>query len=332
MADTASLGVVVIGRNEGERLARCLESVRHAGCPVVYVDSGSSDDSLRVAALLGADIVELDPAHGFSAARARNEGFKRLLERDPGIRFVQFLDGDCTLLPGWIEAGLRALADDAGRAAVFGLVLERDAQASVYNRLCDIEWRCAPGDLADCGGLGGRSMMRAAVFRELGGFRPEVIAGEDSELGVRMGLAGHKVTSIACPMATHDAGMHRFGQWWRRAVRAGHAIGQRSDLHGRSAARDCVHERASTFFWGIVLPLGIVLSAFATQGASLLLLAAYPLLGIRVWRHRRAAGDGPGDAALYAAFVLIGKFANAAGLLKFFVNKSAGRYPLIEYK
>jgi GT2 family glycosyltransferase len=330
MADTANLGVVVIGRNEGERLERCLESMRHAGCPVVYVDSGSSDDSVRMARSRGVETVELAPP--FSAAKARNEGFQRLLAQHRDIRFVLFLDGDCTLLPGWIDAGVRALTEDSRRAAVFGIVLERNAQASIYNRLCDIEWRYAAGDLADCGYLGGRSMMRAAVFRELGGFRPEMIAGEDAELGVRIGLAGYKVTSIACPMATHDADMHRFGQWWRRAVRAGHAIGQRCELHGRSAARDCVRERGSTVFWGIALPLGILLSALATQGASLLLLAAYPLLGIRVWRHRRSAGDGPGDAALYAIFVLIGKFANAAGLLTFFVNKSAGRYQLIEYK
>jgi GT2 family glycosyltransferase len=330
MADSAQPGVVVIGRNEGERLERCLQSVRLSGCPIVYVDSGSCDESVRKARALGVETVELAPP--FSAAKARNEGFKRLLELHPDMRFVQFLDGDCTLLPGWIDAAVRTLERDATRAAVFGVVLEREAAASVYNRLCDIEWRCARGDLADCGSLGGRAMMRAAVFRELGGFRAEVIAGEDSELGVRMGLAGYKVTSIACLMATHDAAMHRFGQWWQRAVRAGHAIGQRCDLHGSSAARDCVRERQSTLFWGIALPLGIVLGALASGGASLWLLTAYLLLGVRVCRHRLGAGDEARDAALYALFVVIGKFANAVGLLKFFINKSAGRYPLIEYK
>jgi cellulose synthase/poly-beta-1,6-N-acetylglucosamine synthase-like glycosyltransferase len=255
-----------------------------------------------------------------------------LLEEDPGIRFVQFLDGDCTLLPGWIHAGVHALLEDSKRAAVFGSVLERNAGASVYNRLCDIEWRCPPGDLANCAGLGGRSMMREEVFRELGGFRPEVIAGEDSELGVRMGLAGYKVTSLACPMATHDADIKSFAQWWRRAVRWGHAIGQRSDIHGRSAVRDCVHERNSTLFWAIGLPLVVLLAAPASGGASLLLLAAYPLLGVRVGRSRRRMGDSVGDAALYAIFVPIAKFANAIGLIKFFLNKSVGRYEIIEYK
>ena len=326
-----NVGIVVIGRNEGERLAQCLNSALQAACPVVYVDSGSSDNSVRTAASLGADIVELDRARPFSAARARNEGFQRLLEKYPDIGFVQFLDGDCTLLSGWIEAAVCALSEEAKRSAVIGHLLERNADASPYNRLCAMEWRYALGDLK-IGCIGGISMMRAEVFRELGGFRPDVIAGEDSELGVRMGLAGYKVTKIDYPMATHDANIKSFRQWWRRAVRAGHAIGQRSDIHARSAVRDCVRERNSTLFWGIGLPLIILLTAFSTRGASLFFLIAYPVLWARVWRYRRSTGDDSGDAGLYATFLLIAKFANAVGLVKFFLNKLAGRYEIIEYK
>jgi GT2 family glycosyltransferase len=327
-----SIGIVVIGRNEGVRLAQCLESVVRCGCASVYVDSGSTDNSVASARAFGVESLELDGARPFSAARARNEGFTRLTEKYPGLHFVQFLDGDCTLLPGWIDAAVSALRADPRRAAVLGRLLERNPAASLYNRLCDLEWRCAPGDLQDYGKLGGISMMRADVFRRLGGFRAEVIAGEDSELGVRMALAGHTVTKLACPMATHDAGIKSFRQWWRRAVRGGHAIGQRSDLHGSSAVRDCVRERNSTLFWGIGLPLMVLSSAFATRGASFLFLAAYPLLGVRVWRYRRSIGDGPEEALLYALFVLIAKFANAVGLLKFILNKFAGRYHIIEYK
>jgi hypothetical protein len=228
------------------------------------------------------------------------------------LRFVQFLDGDCTLMPGWLEAAASALADDPQRAAVFGELLERDPDGGVYGRLCAMEWRF--------GALGGVAMMRAEVFGALGGFRPEVIAGEDSELGVRMALAGHKVTKIGALMATHEAGITRFAQWWRRAVRAGHAIGHRSDLHGGTPLRDCVRERNSTLFWGI----GVPLLAACAPPASLAVLAAYPFLWLRI-RLRRGS-------ALYASFVLIGKFANALGLARFYLNKLAGRYELIEYK
>ena len=97
------LGVVAIGRNEGERLRRCLNSVVGRGHTVVYVDSGSTDGSTELAHELGADVVELDLSLPFTMARARNTGFSRLLELDPEVRFVQFVDGDCELVDGWLE-------------------------------------------------------------------------------------------------------------------------------------------------------------------------------------------------------------------------------------
>ena len=60
-SDSPDVGVVVIGRNEGERLRRCLVSVRSQADRVVYVDSGSSDGSPHVAAALGVEVVQLDP-------------------------------------------------------------------------------------------------------------------------------------------------------------------------------------------------------------------------------------------------------------------------------
>ncbi|HLV68484.1 MAG TPA: glycosyltransferase, partial [Polyangiaceae bacterium] len=69
------LGLVAIGRNEGNRLERCLASALEHVAHVVYVDSGSTDDSVARARALGADVVELDTNTPFTAARARNAGF-----------------------------------------------------------------------------------------------------------------------------------------------------------------------------------------------------------------------------------------------------------------
>jgi GT2 family glycosyltransferase len=325
------VGIVVIGRNEALRLAACFDSLRDATCPVLYVDSGSTDGSVGLAEERAVRVHRLDPGRPFSAARARNEGVE-VLRAGHAVRYVQFLDGDCTLLPGWIDAARTALDEDETLAAVMGHLEERDAQASPYNKLCALEWRSAPGTLEDCGQLGGISMMRVDVFLRLNGFRPEVIAGEDSELGVRMALAGYRVAKLDHPMATHDAAMTRFSQWWRRAVRAGHAIGQRAHLNGRSAARDCVRERRSTLLWGVALPLFALLAAVPSKGWSLLLLLAYPLLALRVARRRIAGGDTVGEASLYALSIIIGKFPNAVGLGRFLINSLARRYDIIEYK
>ena len=112
----SAIGVVAIGRNEGERLRRCLESLDGHGLTVVYVDSGSTDDSVALARSLSIEVVDLDMSTPFTAARARNAGFERLLQIDPGVRFVQFLDGDCEVADGWLErAGRVGEAAEGGR-------------------------------------------------------------------------------------------------------------------------------------------------------------------------------------------------------------------------
>jgi GT2 family glycosyltransferase len=326
-------GIVVIGRNEGDRLMACLNDLRRQPRPVLYVDSGSNDGSASKARALGVAVLELDPAKPFSAARARNEGVQTLIATHPSLAYVQFLDGDCIVAPGWLDAAEAALAADDDCAIVFGHLRERNPQASVYNLLCALEWRSPSGPVANFGHLGGIMMVRRSVFEQLGGFNPAVIAGEDSEFGVRVGLAGFGARKLDVPMALHDANIHRFTQWWTRAVRGGHAIGQRAELHGHGPARDCEHERRSTWFWGILLPLGAVLAVPMTGGASLLLaLAGYLALGWRVFRFRSNAGDNPREARLYSAFNVLAKLANGVGLLKYHLNHLRGRIRIIEYK
>lgn len=325
-------GVVVIGRNEGDRLVACLQALRQQPRPVVYVDSGSSDGSVGRARALCAQVVELDPARPFSAARARNEGAQALQALAPTVRYVQFLDGDCVVGPDWLAAAEAALDADPRCAVVIGHLQERHPEASVYNRLCALEWQSPAGPVDNFGALGGLMMTRLAVFTALGGFNTDVIAGEDSEFGVRVGLAGHTVNKLDVTMASHDADIHRFGQWWTRSVRAGHAIGQRAFLHGDGPLHDCARERRSTWAWGVALPLLSLLGAWPTRGVSLLLLGGYGLLGWRIARFRLGRGDSLADAWLYARYNLLAKFANAVGLLKFQWNLARGRYRIIEYK
>lgn len=331
-ASGSRAGVVVIGRNEGDRLRMCLEGLRQQRRPVVYVDSGSTDGSLELARKLCDVVVALDPSKPFSAARARNEGVDALRTLDPGLRLAQFLDGDCIVHPEWLDAAERALDADPGCAIVFGHLQERRPEATVYNRLCAMEWSSPAGPVADFGSLGGLMMVRIDVFEQLGGFRSEMVAGEDSEFGVRVGLAGHAVRKLDMPMASHDADIRTFAQWWRRSVRAGHAIGQRASLHASGPMRDCARQRRSTWFWGIALPLLAIGLAWPTRGFSLLLLGGYALLAWRIYGHRRRRGERTTDARLYTRYTLLAKFANGVGLLTFHLNQLRGRFRIIEYK
>jgi len=326
------VAAVVIGRNEGERLELSLLSVQAAGLPLVYVDSGSSDGSPDVAREIGVPVVELDPCRPFSAGRGRNEGAQEALRRWPGISYVLFLDGDCILAPDFASAAVATFQEHLECAIVTGHLSERFPERSIYNRLCAIEWRSPAGEITNMNSLGGIMVVRVSAFLSVCGFNLDAIAGEEPDLGARLMMAGHTIIKIDAPMATHDAQMLRFGQWWKRAVRGGHALAHRHALHGRTKLRDGRRELLSDLFWGLALPVACVVLLWPTRGLSLLLLGGYAAFAWRVYRHYRGAGLSSSDAALVSRFIVYGKFAHVLGIFKFWRNRSRGEFRIIEYK
>jgi GT2 family glycosyltransferase len=324
------LGIVAIGRNEGQRLRRCLESVLAHSGPAVYVDSGSSDGSANLAKQMGVEVLPLDSTKPFTAARARNTGFEHLLAQYPAIEFVQFVDGDSRIAPGWFTAAVELLRAHPDVAIVCGRLREHDAQRSVYTRLCDLEWDLPVGDVEYCGGI---MMVRAAAFKSVGGLNTHLVAGEEPELCVRLRAAGWRVVRMPNEMATHDSGMTGFAQYWRRAVRAGHGFAEAAWLQRRTPERSGLRKTASTLFWAAALPIGAAALAWPTRGLSLALLLAYPLQAARIYLHRRQRGRSGRDALVYAAFTVLAKFPQLAGVCKFAARLAGDQRPeLIEWK
>ena len=173
---------------------------------------------------------------------------------------------------------------------------------------------------------------RISALRQVGGFNENAIAGEEPELGIKLGLAGYSMIKLDQQMATHDAQMTRFGQWWTRSVRAGHALAHRYTCHGRTRYRDGRREIRSDLVWGLALPLIIVGLLLPTRGLSLILLGAYPLQGWRVYRRYLSDGLSPADAALVTRFVMLGKFAEVIGIMRYCLNRIRGRFHVIEYR
>ena len=326
------IAVVVIGRNEGERLIASLQSVQKADLPVIYVDSGSSDGSPGRARSLGLHVVELDPARPFSAARGRNEGLSEAARLWPQTQYVMFLDGDCILEPDFPAAAAEKFDEDPQCAIVTGHLSERSENSSIYNRMCAIEWRGAPGFIENMNGLGGIMAVRASAFEEVGGFNDQAISGEEADLGVRLRLRGYSIIKIDRPMATHDAQMHRFGQWWTRAVRNGHSLAHRYASHGRTRFRDGLSGLRSAIFWGFALPVLILLLLLPTRGLSLVLLGGYLVLFWRIYRHYVDEGHSPSDARLMARFLIYAKFAEFLGAVRYCLNRARGRFHIIEWK
>lgn len=330
MSARPTVSVVVIGRNEGARLARCLDSVERArradyALDVIYVDSASSDGSVELATGAGARVIALRPQR-LSAALARNAGW-----RAASGQFILFLDGDTVLHPDFIVSALAAMAD-TGVAVVWGHRREMDPQQSLYTRVLDLDWIYAPGDTAFCGG---DALMRRAALERVGGFDPSLIAGEEPELCSRLRADGGLIRHLDVPMTLHDLAIVSWGAYWRRAFRAGHAyaevarrLGARGDrMWSGAARRNLVHGAL------VALAPAVLLAALLLHPAS----AALLLAGAAALIARSALRCGwktpqPATRVLYALHSHLQQLPIMCGQLSYHRDRRRGRArELIEY-
>ncbi|WP_201743618.1 glycosyltransferase [Roseiconus nitratireducens] len=329
--------MIAIARNEGQRLKDSLHSVVGAVPKesIVYVDSGSSDGSVEFARSLGVHVVELDRTVPFTAARARNAGFERLLSACPGVEYVQFLDGDCVLRPDWIDRAVTAMDADDRLAVVCGRRRELHPGESIYNSLIDREWDTPVGPADACGG---DALFRRSAVEAAGGYDATIIAGEEPELCFRLRQAGWKVQRLDAEMTLHDAALTRFGQWWKRSKRFGHAAAEALQRYGSRAESLPGRQVRGIVVWGGVLPaLLLIFIALACLGVvsplvPVAIVAVYLLQWARLTRQF-SAEDNIGFALRRAALMLACKPAEFRGLIQYWSNRILRRrHTLIEYK
>jgi glycosyltransferase involved in cell wall biosynthesis len=322
------LSVVVIGRNEGERLRRCIDTLVKQTKQIVYVDSASTDGSVQMARSRGVHVVDLDMTRAFSAARARNEGFTVMRGDFPDAEFVQFVDGDCDVDSGWLSAGCRLLESRLDVAAVFGTLNERNPEASVYNYHAHMTWN--PPEEGEVQYFGGNVMVRVAALDAVKGFREDVIDSEDHELAIRLRANGGKVWYLKRPMALHDLAIFAFGKWWVRTKRGGYGNGQIITLHADAPGRPHRREWNKSWIWGLALPLFTLLCWWAIGWVGLLPLGLYVLSFTKM--YLRKPEDG-GRHAGFAAISVLHKVPEMTGQVKFLLDRAIGRGPkIIEYK
>jgi GT2 family glycosyltransferase len=323
----ASIGVVVIGRNEGERLQRCLDSIPNTIKNIVYVDSGSQDDSVETTRARGIEVVDLDRGVPFTAARARNKGVDRLLALSPSLRYVFFVDGDCEIVDGFIEKAFRFIEQREDVAVVCGWRREKYPDSSIYNSLIDLEWRVPPGRTLSCGG---DSLMRIAAFRQVTGFRGDLICGEEPELCHRLRKLGWSIWCLGEQMTLHDAAIFKIGPWFKRAVRGGYGFANLAALHGGSPERMWVAECRRIWLWGFLFPLTILLLSVALSGWIMLLFLVYPLRVFRLFLRGRSSRR---INWWNAVSLVVYQFPAFWGQLKYAADRlSQSRSRIIEYK
>jgi glycosyltransferase involved in cell wall biosynthesis len=327
------LSVVVIGRNEGERLARCLDSIAHMHHPgfdveIIYVDSGSTDHSIPLAEARGARVIALHPERP-SAALGRNAGWRAAQGAN-----VLFLDGDTVLHPDFVAASLADLAAEPN-AVVWGHRRELHPEQSIYNRVLDLDWIYAPGPTLFCGG---DALFRHSALSATNGYDDTLIAGEEPELCRRISSLGFNILHVDRPMTGHDLAITRFAQYWKRSHRAGHAY---AEVSARLAARgqafwaeEAMRNRNRALTLMAILPIALVLAAIFRSALPLLLaLAFYALLVLRSAYKARWKSKDKLTLLLYGVHSHLAQIPIYFGQLAYRHNQRKGqRAALVEYK
>jgi cellulose synthase/poly-beta-1,6-N-acetylglucosamine synthase-like glycosyltransferase len=327
------VSVVVIGRNEGGRLERCLAYVAAMQQPnfdieTIYVDSGSSDGSVALAQQFGAQVIVLNPPRP-TAALGRNAGWQAAAGE-----IVLFLDGDTVLHPEFVAGSLIAF-DNPAVAVVWGHRRETLATHSLYNRVLDLDWIYPPGETAFCGG---DALFRRSTLEATGGYDGTLIAGEEPELCRRILALGQRILHVDRPMTGHDLGITRFAQYWRRAARAGHAYAEVSARFALTTEPFWLQESRRNVMQALVL----MVSPLAGVAASLWLQSAWPLLVIGLaliglvlrtaWKARWRSTDRLA-VLLYGIHSQFQQIPIFVGQVGFWRNRRRGRRAgLVEYK
>lgn len=333
MGDHPQLSIVVIGRNEGERLQRCLQSVKTSGpaelqVEHIYVDCASQDDSVRIAERSGFRVIPVKPERP-TPGLTRNSGW-----RVASAPLILFLDGDTVLEPGFLRRALPVLEDE-GVAVVFGRTRELFPNANPYHHVFDLHWWSPPAGPAETSA--GSALVRRKVLEEAAGYDSSLVAGEDADLSVRIRRSGYQIVCIDVPMVRHDVAIKTCRQYLLRLARSGYAdaeIGHRYERGGLAKARRRVQSARVRF---LVLALGgfVALSSGLIWGAWET-LAMVPLLAALsviqpAWEASRRSSrwfSGP----LFAVHLYAASLAFVVGQAVYCWDSQTGRRSAFDYK
>lgn len=184
----SDVSVIVASRNYGQFLAECLTSINHQTVQpkeIIYVDDGSTDDSVDVATRIGGVTVLALPHRG--APAARNSGVKA----STGSLLLH-VDGDDILPPDFLETHLRTLQQHPEALFAYG-----PAQAfGLHSTFWDApEWSRDALWLQNF--VNTSALVRRGAFEKTGGWREDLGTMWDWDLWLRLSQLGPGVRSPA---------------------------------------------------------------------------------------------------------------------------------------
>jgi hypothetical protein len=177
-------------RDDARRLRRCLETIAANRYPrelvdIMVIDNASSDGSDGVARAAGAKVLRVS---GVTVGELRNCG-ARAATGD----ILAFVDADHEIDPAWIASAVDSLRD--ARIGAVGALCHPPANGTWVQRTYDGLRAHTPGRREVTWLGSGNLAVRAAAFRQAGGFDPALEACEDVDLCGRLLAAGHVIVS-----------------------------------------------------------------------------------------------------------------------------------------
>lgn len=225
----ARVCVIVLTFNQLERTLHCLESL-HASwnepADVIVWDNGSSDGTAMAVSTAFPHVRVHHHEANLGVASGRNAAAALAMETVAPTHLL-FLDNDMEVEPGFVEALLRALEEDpeAGQAQA-KLRFMHDRRILNDGGGCRINFltgetkpvgfgevdRGQHDTVKPCVSCGGATMVRAEIFRSLGGFDPiyDPFGPEDLDFSLRLQKAGYRALYVPQAVAYH-AVSHTFG-------------------------------------------------------------------------------------------------------------------------
>jgi len=207
----SKISVIVIGLNEAENLEATFNAIISSKIDfqieLIYVDSGSNDESISIAARFTDKIFIEDQGYR-SAARNRNRG---LIESTGEI--IHFLDGDVKLAPDYLAKAVEIILDKKAEAACGKMI---EINQNQVTSIISSSWDTRMEGYMHATHAGG-TYLKSAIM-SVGGYNPKIKMGEETELGLRFSEAGYKIYYIDEPMGYHDYNISNIFHYFKKQI------------------------------------------------------------------------------------------------------------------
>jgi GT2 family glycosyltransferase len=262
--------------------ATLLAAARRAGeVEITYVDNGSTDGTVAFLESLSPAEVSVRPFGGSSIGALRNFG-----ARMARGQYLSFIDADCEIPESYFVNAVEVL--EITRASATGC----ETHAPEPPHWIEGTWH----DLHYVGRTRDVHYLNSAnffitkdAFEQVGGFREDLITGEDSEIGQRIRKAGFRIREDVRLKAVHLGNPQSIRAFYRRTV--WHGLGmfatvtrQRFD---RPTAMTAIHLAGTALGLGLLFASPLPIIARLTILLGLQLLAPVVTVGHRALQTRR---------------------------------------------